>query len=73
MWIVAAGQSGGNEPKLKALMLLTSQEKAILVRRDTHLFDAIRLHDLSEEKGRTLIIGRPVSCFDSAASAAEAK
>lgn len=62
-------EANAKEPALKALMLSTSQEKALLVRRSPHLFDPVELRKFGEEKSsRTLIIGRVVTCFDPSAS-----
>lgn len=53
----------GDQPKLKALMLSTSQEKAILLTRAPHLFDPVLLSVLGKETDRKLTVGRQVSCF----------
>lgn len=63
----------GKQPRLKALMLATSQEKAILLTRGPHLFDQVMLKELANETGRTLTIGRSVTCFEPSASAPESK
>jgi hypothetical protein len=51
-------------PKLKAVMLATSQEKAVLVRRSPHLFDPVVMSSLAKEDDRALVVERPISCFE---------
>jgi hypothetical protein len=54
---------------LKAMMLSTSQEKAILVTASPHLFDPILWKSLDKGPARKLTVGRPVSCFEAPSAA----
>ncbi len=60
--------AAGSTPRLKALMLSTSQEKAVLLTRSAHLFDPVMMSILGKEKDRSLTIGRPVACFEAASA-----
>lgn len=60
--------SAGKYPKLKVVMLATSQEKGILVTRSPHLFDRILWKSPVKGPERKLEVGRPVTCFEQTAS-----
>jgi len=66
-------QASGNEPRTKALMLSTSQEKALLVNRSAQLFEPVRLSTLGKAMDRKLDVGRTVSCFEPVAPASPSK